>query len=482
MKMTRMFLRLFGSLRLAVFVLNGLGVSLAIATLIESSYDTATAQYWVYQTTWFSALLALFGLNIAAAALVRWPWKRRHLPFLLAHSGILLVLAGAIVTRFLGVDGSLRITEGDESRLVTLDEPRLVLQSGDRYVNQAVSWRPAGRSFHPVTLPFGLTLDRYLSHAESHVDFVEVSGAFDSAQAHPAIQLSFRANAAMAMNANAGSWLWAGAPEWQEQQVGLAKVNFQSEPAATAPGPWVAIRLEKNRLKFKAQSMRGERSSGDLDLARAKFPVSLDLGWKAVDVQVLKAFNNARLNASYVESRIQYGNEAPPSAIRLSTRGPETESAWLGLGDRAVLSTSDGTGEPVEVFIGYQPKRIELPFSVELVRFEIERYGGTMQPASYRSTVRIRGKGFDESPRVISMNEPLTVSGYTIYQSSYEEADPRPTVSIFSVGRDPGRAPKYLGSLFIVLGSSLLFYRRWRAQKVAVGELSTEGQHSKVSS
>jgi cytochrome c biogenesis protein ResB len=66
---------------------------------------------------------------------------------------------------------------------------------------------------------------------------------------------------------------------------------------------------------------------------------------------------------------------------------------------------------------------------------------------------------------IISMNEPLEMKGYTIYQASYEDADPRPVTSIFSVNRDPGRPWKYLGSALIVLGSVLLFAAKYRRKK-----------------
>ena len=47
-----------------------------------------------------------------------------------------------------------------------------------------------------------------------------------------------------------------------------------------------------------------------------------------------------------------------------------------------------------------------------------------------------------------------------------EDARPRPTVSIFSVNRDPGRVWKYIGSLLIVLGSIMLFAVKYRKARV----------------
>ena len=39
-------------------------------------------------------VLGALGTNIFCVAVSRWPWQRRHIPFLLAHLGILMLLAG----------------------------------------------------------------------------------------------------------------------------------------------------------------------------------------------------------------------------------------------------------------------------------------------------------------------------------------------------------------------------------------------------
>ena len=77
----------FASLKLAVIVLLGFAASLATGTILESQYDTATAQYYVYRSPWFFGLLGLLGVNIFFAAMSRYPWKGRHTPFILAHIG-----------------------------------------------------------------------------------------------------------------------------------------------------------------------------------------------------------------------------------------------------------------------------------------------------------------------------------------------------------------------------------------------------------
>ncbi|MFN8944444.1 MAG: cytochrome c biogenesis protein, partial [Pseudobdellovibrionaceae bacterium] len=68
----------------------------------------------------------------------RLPWKRRHLGFILAHIGILMIIAGSIQTLTAGIDGSMRIDIGGSSSTVSMPETEINVYSsfdGDRYTN-----------------------------------------------------------------------------------------------------------------------------------------------------------------------------------------------------------------------------------------------------------------------------------------------------------------------------------------------------------
>lgn len=190
----------------------------------------------------------------------------------------------------------------------------------------------------------------------------------------------------------------------------------------------------------------------------------VDPGWKAIQIEVLKFLERATPKTDYVPAKLQYGASAPPSAIRL--RGPRLpdgglgELVWLGMGDRAAF---DLGGESIQVIYG--PKRVILPFSLRLDRFMLERYPGSSQPSAFSSRVTVNPESKDSFEHLISMNEPLVHRGITFYQSSYEDAFPRPTVSVFSVNRDPARGVKYLGSLILVFGVIYFYVERSRRQR-----------------
>jgi hypothetical protein len=104
------------SLELAVVLIGGAALVLALATLVESVYgDTSksgAANWAIYQTRWFAVLNGLLALNVLCAALIRFPWKRSQIGFLVTHAGLLLILGGSLVTRLYGVDANVSILEG----------------------------------------------------------------------------------------------------------------------------------------------------------------------------------------------------------------------------------------------------------------------------------------------------------------------------------------------------------------------------------
>ena len=129
MKIATLIFKFFASLRLAIFLLLALAFILAVGTLMESAYGTEAAKLVVYRSFWMSLFLILLALNVAAAALDRLPWKKKHTGFVITHAGILLILAGALVTRAYAIEGQMAIEEGKTVSRMILNESRLQLFS-----------------------------------------------------------------------------------------------------------------------------------------------------------------------------------------------------------------------------------------------------------------------------------------------------------------------------------------------------------------
>ena len=185
---------ILGSLAMAVGLLLTIGAVLAWGTLYESRFGTAAVQQTVYRSWWFEALLGFLAVNLAIAALQRWPWQRRHAPFVLAHLGIILILTGGIIGGRFGIEGQLIIPEGEAERLLQLPGNVLVVSQPNPGVQQVFptqfetqAWVHEPHASFPVTVDgraVQLTVDRYYPDA---VTDEEITG--DGTAENPAIQL-----------------------------------------------------------------------------------------------------------------------------------------------------------------------------------------------------------------------------------------------------------------------------------------------------
>ena len=57
-------------------------IVLAVATFIDKYHGSAAAWAEVYGTRWFAAIHVVLAVNVLAAMLIRLPWRRRQIGFL----------------------------------------------------------------------------------------------------------------------------------------------------------------------------------------------------------------------------------------------------------------------------------------------------------------------------------------------------------------------------------------------------------------
>lgn len=506
-KLFKVIYKIITSLKLGVPVILGMMTAMIAGTLLESIYDTATAKYWVYGAFWFKAVLIALAINITAVMVDRWPWKRRHLPFLLAHIGILLLLGGAWVTDRFGLDGMMRIEEGQTASVVEMPTQELKVVEELKIQSFDIEWTPPHARFRKKNLgDLPVQVVDFMAHADARVEFMDARKAAleglidlgDLQNALPALRVRLRARdqslpMARVLGRGADFWLWAGDPGWSRIMAGPAILELSAGrggvlggAAAGAAGAAGAGPL----LQFKVDERGGVRwstrgKSGYLAPGKVLGQV-IETGWKGdIIVEVLSYFDHAHHETVYTPAKVQWGSAAAPSAIQIQAG---KSLLWLGLGDRATLSVPSSVtgGAPRELSLVYQPHRVVLPFGIKLERFNVDHYQGTANPMEYSSVVEVvdgaavsaaasAPGGAAATPSNtsgekirISMNEPLDRHGITFYQASYEDAQPRPTVTILSVNRDPGRVAKYWGSIVLVSGCIFLFWDRRKKKKAVI--------------
>jgi cytochrome c biogenesis protein ResB len=110
------------SLPFMAFLLLAFAFSMAIATFVESSYGTPTAQALIYKTHWFEAILALLALNLVKNLLKYKFFTKERFTLGLFHIAFLVILLGAAITRFISYEGVMHIRENTSSNFITSTE------------------------------------------------------------------------------------------------------------------------------------------------------------------------------------------------------------------------------------------------------------------------------------------------------------------------------------------------------------------------
>jgi hypothetical protein len=130
--------KFLGSLPFAIILIGSLASILVISTLLESFYGTPFAQRFFYQAGWFDVFLGLFWVNIFCATLLRWPFKKHHIGFIVTHIGLLTFLIGSLLARVFGIEGQMTLYEGQSQNQILQPQYELSLYSPDSHKGIAV--------------------------------------------------------------------------------------------------------------------------------------------------------------------------------------------------------------------------------------------------------------------------------------------------------------------------------------------------------
>lgn len=444
-------LKFLASIKLAVFILLSMGVISAVGTFYESLYNADYAKLVVYQSFWMVSVQILLAINLSAVMVDRLPWKQRHLPFLLAHIGIIMVLAGSVVTYYYGVDGVMLFPLGGKNRFVQVNEKEFSVYTsfdGNRFttlLNEDVNFFKNDPK--KTKTEFNVSSDAKVEVLDYYVFAESKSQVLNSENKEDGPAVRFFIEGARAKETG---WLVANKIFKEvEQTMGLAKVKLGMEPPPKAYKATNEIYFypsgDDKKINYKLFNKLGERS-GKLAIGEV-----LETGWMDFKLRVL-SYKPHAYRGTYFD-KLEFPHAMSTEAVKMKFMDKEY---WLGLNQPLKIFLKDRV-----YVLNYGQKRVDIGFNMALKNFKVGRYQGSMQAASYESLVDVGDKEV-----LISMNEPFYKNGLTFYQSSFQEDEMgNPTHSILSVNKDPGRWIKYLGCLLICLGAAFLFYFKRRGGK-----------------
>ncbi|HUB24529.1 MAG TPA: cytochrome c biogenesis protein ResB [Tepidisphaeraceae bacterium] len=143
-------LEICSSLKLAICVILSLAFYLGAATCYEARYGTRAVQEVIYGSKPFILLMAMLSINVMAAVIARYPWKRKHTGFIITHCGIETLLLGCLISFRFSVDGRVSLSPGQQTEAINLNDEDVSVTAPDaggiqrRHVEPVHLWADAG--------------------------------------------------------------------------------------------------------------------------------------------------------------------------------------------------------------------------------------------------------------------------------------------------------------------------------------------------
>ena len=352
-------IRLLGSLTIAVPLLVTIAAVLGWGTFYEARFGTAAVQHFFYQSWWFQALLAFLAVNLAVAALSRFPWKRRHIPFILAHIGIISTLAGGIIGGRFGVEGQMIIPEGTQSSALQLPYNVLAIHQPNPGIHrelktnfEATAWNHQPHTLFQIPLadhPMRLVVDRYYPNA-----VVEEEVTDEGSQQNPAIHLKLSHG-----EEEDALWLLANDPDRFGARWGQAHVLFL---VPTSEG-------QLNQLLGKAQEISTPRGTLKIEFPNLKIsrevPVPLNFGGPLpiegtpYEISFKDYFDDFSISENGPVNRSDQPNNP---AVAFTLTGPEGTDPYLAFAFHPEFSVLHGRQYRIHAHIDYShPAAAALP-------------------------------------------------------------------------------------------------------------------------
>ncbi len=338
-----MLLKKLASIKLAVVLIISLGVMTAWGTFVEAKYnDAEAASKIVYNSPMMYVLMGAFATNLIAVMADRWPWRERHTGFILAHIGLLLLMLGAVMTKVMGIDGTLTVGLGQQSKQVIIGSlTDLTLYSSMDAMNytkiddhEVDFWRhrPTAEKPHEVRMPQGTV--KVLNYFPYALRDQKIMDAGDR-QAGAALRFQIQ-------NANVSVTEWLLQPakgRAANKDLGPAQIIL-GDPSLMPVDPTrntIVLNPGEDSISYEIHTARDPKT---VRKGVVKAGDTIETGWMGLVLRVLKYIPHAKEQITFKETESSTPLTTAAILVEFKRDGetPATQH-WLALNSMLKLFT-----------------------------------------------------------------------------------------------------------------------------------------------
>lgn len=434
----RSLIKILFSNRLTVVLLFIFALAMAYATFLENDFGTQAVRSVIYNAWWFELIMILLSANFVANIFKYNLLRKEKFPILLFHLAFIITIAGAFMTRYFGYEGNMRIREGEATnKIISLDRYLTIAVNKDgqtwdfhKKLNSSLFKQPGidEQPFEDLkieTVRFVPDAVQTLVPGDDNDGIIEIvitdGGARKDLFLKPGDQIE-TADGLITFDKPTDGAINLLKSENGLQIDSYLPLNYMVMATQMA-GSVVADSMSEFKLRALYQ------------LPKSGF--------------VVKAYHQGK-QIKYIpaQDKEMAENAADLLIANASSGGEEREVIMAALNGVYSLP-QEFVLNGYDVSINYGPKLIELPFSIHLRDFQLERYPGSTSPSSYASEVTVI-EGEESFPYRIYMNNVLDHRGYRFFQASYDMDE---LGTVLSVNKDFwGTQVTYFGYFLLFLG------------------------------
>ncbi|OFZ49096.1 MAG: hypothetical protein A2381_15975 [Bdellovibrionales bacterium RIFOXYB1_FULL_37_110] len=505
-----------GNMKIGLVLLGGLILVLAASSFLESATNASFVDRLVYDTFWFKFLIGVMVLVIITSLISKIPFKKKYLGFYLIHSSLILILAGALLTSYTGINGEVVLYPRIPTNQIELHNYELVVSSqGGMYSltptksillpYKAWAWNTSMEIFPQIILKQYLPFhgvrpwfgnESFLSGYFSAFFELEVNGQAGEMvlSNHPQSEVSTRfvfkgihftlfpqvMQECFLQQTGYDFFFWdrkaqkCFLPAGSQFKVGVSKLgnrfieyNHQNQNYTfwpeMSPRPMKEPGVVIEDADIMVISKKVFESNADVLLFDDTLLVWSVSQQRYVITQLSKQWSHVHQMDLKIRIKEQDGGKPIinlPEAIIPRGAHQDQPAVLLQHNDfdhwiwveRPYVFTHLNK----TVKISLEKAKAQLPFKIKLQKFEMQPYPESQMPATYQSSVEV-DDGFMID---INMNNPLNYKGFRLFQSSYFEVNNGEYASVLTASRDPGRLFKYLGSCLFLFGLVYYYFQK----------------------
>ena len=464
----KQFLSFISSMKTMAILMLIFAVSIGYATIVENDFGTMTAKAEIYNAHWFEVLLGLLAINLMFNIYKYKMYTLKKAPIFIFHIGFLVILFGAAVTRYVGFEGSMHIREGGEASSIVSAETFVTLQEsakGEKSEAHKVAYLSV-RGDNSLSLSTTLDDKKVTVDLVKYIPDAVETLVEDKEHGKPIAKFMVTAQ---------GKGKPVALKQGDYFDGGSFILDFGSNKTFDKPVVKISLKGEKpyiehqDKLSFfrMADRSKGELQANAKDELNQRVLYSMANGGSFVLRDFMSHASTKLVSNS--ESRMNRKmrmNSGGVDALRFNVTLDGKSKKVLVYGRKGAIGIpTDVSIDGVTISLAFGARDIQLPFKIKLLDFQLDRYPGSMSPASYASEVVLidKEKGIN-MPYRIYMNHILEHRGYRFFQASYDR-DEKGT--ILSVNNDPGTLPAYIGYLLLAIGMFWsLFSKKHRFAKL----------------